>query len=539
MKKLPQQPVRKFPGVRRGLQLFAVEPRMLFDGAAVPTAEACHDGPPPQPADSTPGVDAKCPPVPVDCAPASGGHGYHGHRHGGHDHDGPKAGQEKDGSWQGGGEQSGHGQPAPQDINHDPVANADQRTIAAGDVISDGQVILGNGHGDVADSDVDGNDLIVTGLAAGSTVDRGSIGEPIAGEHGTLTMREDGSYTYVPHAGLSLAQGESVHDVFSYLLCDQAGAEARTTLTVVVVGVAGGGSGGTGSDGGDGGGNGGGDGGGNHPPTAEWDHRSLSEDEVITDGQAILGNAFGDHADHDVEPGPLTATGIAHGWLETEQSGGIGQPIQGQWGTLVLQGDGSYTYTPNEAAQHLAAGEVVRDYFTYTISDQDGLTSTSWIKFDVIGANDAPIAVDDARGIDRGSSITDGAAIVGNAFGDNADSDIDRNDTLSVTGVVAGNAGAPGSGSVGQPVTGQYGTLTLNGDGSYTYVPNSAGQSVPNGQTANDVFTYTISDGNGGTDHATITITLNGDGSGGGNHPPTAEWDHRSLSEDEVITDGQ
>ena len=54
MKKLPQQPVRRFPGVRRGLQLFAVEPRMLFDGAAVATVDACHDAPPPPPADCAP-----------------------------------------------------------------------------------------------------------------------------------------------------------------------------------------------------------------------------------------------------------------------------------------------------------------------------------------------------------------------------------------------------------------------------------------------------------------------------------------------------
>ena len=37
------------------------------------------------------------------------------------------------------------------------------------------------------------------------------------------------------------------------------------------------------------------------------------------------------------------------------------------------------------------------------------------------------------------------------------------------------------------------------------------------GETATDSFTYTVDDGNGGTDTATVTVTINGanDGSGG------------------------
>ncbi|MGL4490373.1 MAG: Ig-like domain-containing protein, partial [Rhizobiaceae bacterium] len=54
------------------------------------------------------------------------------------------------------------------------------------------------------------------------------------------------------------------------------------------------------------------------------------------------------------------------------------------------------------------------------------------------------------------------------------------------------------------------GVLTLNNDGSYTFVPGTAYNGLDLGETATEVITYTINDGNGGTDTATLTITING-----------------------------
>ncbi len=55
------------------------------------------------------------------------------------------------------------------------------------------------------------------------------------------------------------------------------------------------------------------------------------------------------------------------------------------------------------------------------------------------------------------------------------------------------------------------GTLTLNADGGFTYAPNKR-------FTGSDGFAYTASDGNGGSDTATVAITVGGGGgkSGGG-----------------------
>ena len=47
-------------------------------------------------------------------------------------------------------------------------------------------------------------------------------------------------------------------------------------------------------------------------------------------------------------------------------------------------------------------------------------------------------------------------------------------------------------------------TLTMNSDGSFTYDDNGA--TAPGSP---DSFTYTIDDGNGGADTATVTVAVN------------------------------
>ena len=92
--------------------------------------------------------------------------------------------------------------------------------------------------------------------------------------------------------------------------------------------------------------------------------------------------------------------------------------------------------------------------------------------------------------------------------------DLDGDDTanLVVSAVrVGGTEGSGTAGTLGQALTGTYGQLTLNANGSYSYVANQdAADALDAGDTATDVFNYTVSDGNGGTDTATITITILG-----------------------------
>ncbi|MBD2615573.1 putative Ig domain-containing protein, partial [Nostoc punctiforme FACHB-252] len=85
------------------------------------------------------------------------------------------------------------------------------------------------------------------------------------------------------------------------------------------------------------------------------------------------------------------------------------------------------------------------------------------------------------------------------------DTDADTGDILSVS-AVNGNAA-----DVGNQITLLSGALlTLNADGTFAYNPNAQFESLAAGATANDSFTYTVSDNYGGTSTATVNLTING-----------------------------
>ena len=69
------------------------------------------------------------------------------------------------------------------------------------------------------------------------------------------------------------------------------------------------------------------------------------------------------------------------------------------------------------------------------------------------------------------------------------------------------------SGVVGSALAGSYGSLTVNADGSYSYVVNNANaavQALNVGQSLTEVFTYTVRDASGATSNTTLTVTIDG-----------------------------
>ena len=138
-------------------------------------------------------------------------------------------------------------------------------------------------------------------------------------------------------------------------------------------------------------------------------------------------------------------------------------------GTTVINADGSITYTPR-------ANFNGQDNFSYIISDGFGGTHEASINLFVAAVNDAPVAEDDNAIADSSGAAT--IHVLTN------DSDLDG-DTLALESVV-------------QPTNG---TVSINNDGTIAYVANDhfSGQ---------DSFTYTITDGNGGTSTAIVTVTV-------------------------------
>jgi len=178
---------------------------------------------------------------------------------------------------------------------------------------------------------------------------------------------------------------------------------------------------------------------------------------------------------------------------------GVSTNIVGAYGTLTLYADGSYKYvgTPNVVPP---AGAT--DTFVYTIKDGDGDLSTTTLKINLTdsgitaSANEAQV---NEAGLPTGSHAGDGSNIF-------------------TTGQITASSAAGGlTYALTTSATGSHGTLTLNPDGSYTYMltsPVTESPAANNGtDTVNhaDSFGYTVTDANGNTVTGTIYVDVKDD----------------------------
>ncbi|MGB7520642.1 MAG: tandem-95 repeat protein, partial [Spirulinaceae cyanobacterium] len=178
-------------------------------------------------------------------------------------------------------------------------------------------------------------------------------------------------------------------------------------------------------------------------------------------------------------------------------------------GLVTYNGDGTFNYDPNGQFESLAVGETTIDSFSYTIDDGNGNTDTATVNITINGVNDVPVANDDNLTIDEDTPLTTAS------FLDN-DSDTDSSDTLIFTSLDTNNT---------------LGQVSIGAANNITYNPNNAFDYLAPGETATDSFTYTIDDGNGGTDTATVTLNINGV-----NDAPTISDINKVGDEDTVIS---
>jgi VCBS repeat-containing protein len=73
------------------------------------------------------------------------------------------------------------------------------------------------------------------------------------------------------------------------------------------------------------------------------------------------------------------------------QAGNVAAEVAGTYGTLFLDSNGFYIYTANSALDQLQLGDNPTDAFSFTVTDNLGHTTSTTLKFNIQGADDAPI----------------------------------------------------------------------------------------------------------------------------------------------------
>ncbi len=175
--------------------------------------------------------------------------------------------------------------------------------------------------------------------------------------------------------------------------------------------------------------------------------------------------------------------------------------------TLTLTGwNGSqlsYTYQQNVPTK----GDETDQRFVVIVTDGNGDQGSGTLIIDI--RDDAPTAHDDTDTVGAGGYEQSGNVITGSGTtSGETGKDVQGADGAKITGVSL----VIGGETIGDPkpvtdggvkIEGQYGTLTINPDGSYTYErhPNTPGG-------VSDQFSYRLTDGDGDSSNAKLTITI-------------------------------
>ncbi|MEZ5024046.1 MAG: Ig-like domain-containing protein [Chitinophagales bacterium] len=195
------------------------------------------------------------------------------------------------------------------------------------------------------------------------------------------------------------------------------------------------------------------------PPVA------VDDNDTTAMGIALITNVISNDTDPDNDLNPASVDTTAGG-----------SPSNG---TLTLNGDGTVTYTPNTNF----AGD---DQFEYVVCDSTSptpLCDTAIVFINVTAQS--PVAVDDNDTTTLNTDVT--TNVVSN--------DTDADNGINPASVDTTDGGSPSNGS-----------LTLNGDGTVTYTPNT-------NFVGDDQFEYVVCDSTSPTplcDTATVFVNITG-----------------------------
>ncbi len=191
--------------------------------------------------------------------------------------------------------------------------------------------------------------------------DASAPGQTLRGQYGTLTLNQDGSWSYeldntLPEVEALRASGQTLQDKFTYLGADIWGGATPGLLTITIDGR-------------------------NDTPIASDDTATAVEAGGVNNGTPGVdprGNVLDNDTDVDGVQYGETKT-VVHYTGENGNTVSAGQVLQGVYGKLTINADGSYQYVvdnANPTVQALrTAGETLREVFTYRMRDTAGATS--------------------------------------------------------------------------------------------------------------------------------------------------------------------
>ncbi|WP_074447729.1 VCBS domain-containing protein [Bradyrhizobium yuanmingense] len=193
-----------------------------------------------------------------------------------------------------------------------------------------------------------------------------------------------------------------------------------------------------------------------------------------------------------------------------------------------------FTWQFNSAGQafdFLAAGQTLSLQYTIVPSDAQGFGTSAVVTINITGTNDAPTLSDLHIG-----PLTDTADddTFSNLSGQLAGTDADSGETATLTYAVLNS-----DHQAATTVAGLYGSLTVNSNGSYSYVPNDAAINALADGSYVDTFTVQTTDIHGATETATLKVNVTGadDGAGPVINTESFQVEHITENSNEIITD--
>ncbi|MGH1422878.1 MAG: tandem-95 repeat protein, partial [Hyphomonas sp.] len=263
------------------------------------------------------------------------------------------------------------------------------------------------------DTQTTDEDTSIAGAVALSDIDGDIVTASLgtAPTNGTAVVNTDGTYTYTPNTNFNGT------DTFTVSADDGNGGTDVATVTITVNAVT-------------------------DAPTGTADDAITDEDTPVS-GVVITDDIDGDTVTTSLDTAPTN-------------------------GTVVVNTDGTYTYTPNADFNGM-------DSFIVLLDDGNGGTNTVTVSVIIDPVNDNPVAGDDSHVTDEDAPVAGAVSLT----------DVDGDTITASLGTTA-----PSNGSV-----------VVNTDGTYIYTPNADFNGT-------DTFTISADDGNGGTDIATVTITV-------------------------------